>query len=141
MPVKDRQVVKIAFEQQPHQYAKSELKDVILKLNPNNNYIKTNIDKIVTKVAKTYAKPLTLKPEVKPAEVKASPEEVERQKVLNLLQQSLAASQTLSKEISNLKGQIESLQKEVKTLKTEQVTTQKMLVNEQTLLQKRRKLN
>lgn len=70
-----------------------------------------------------------------------SPEEVERQKVLNLLQQSLAASQTLSKEISNLKGQIESLQKEVKTLKTEQVTTQKMLVNEQTLLQKRRKLN
>lgn len=141
MPVKDEQVVKIAFEQQPHQYAKSELKDVILKLNQNNNYIKTNIDKIVTKVAKTYAKPLTLKPEVKPAEVKASPEEVERQKVLNLLQQSLAASQTLSKEISNLKGQIESLQKEVKTLKTEQVTTQKMLVNEQTLLQKRRKLN
>lgn len=141
MPVKDGQVVKIAFEQQPHQYAKSELKDVILKLNQNNNYIKTNIDKIVTKVAKTYAKPLTLKPEVKPAEVKASPEEVERQKVLNLLQQSLAASQTLSKEISNLKGQIESLQKEVKTLKTEQVTTQKMLVNEQTLLQKRRKLN
>ena len=141
MPVKDGQVVKIAFEQRPHQYAKSELKDVILKLNPNNNYIKTNIDKIVTKVAKTYAKPLTLKPEVKPAEVKASPEEVERQKVLNLLQQSLAASQTLSKEISNLIGQIESLQKEVKTLKTEQVTTQKMLVNEQTLLQKRRKLN
>ena len=141
MSVKDGQVVKIAFEQQPHQYAKSELKDVILKLNPNNNYIKTNIDKIVTKVAKIYAKPLTLKPEAKSAEVRVSPEEVERQKVLNLLQQSLAASQTLSKEISNLKGQIESLQKEVKTLKTEQVTTQKMLVNEQTLLQKRRKLN
>lgn len=141
MPVKDGQVVKIAFEQQPHQYAKSELKDVILKLNPNNNYIKTNADKIVAKLAKTYAKPITLKNGAKTAEVKLSPEEVERQKVLNLLQQSLAASQNLSKEISNLKGQIESLQKEVKTLKTEQVTTQKMLVNEQTLLQKRRKLN
>ena len=70
-----------------------------------------------------------------------SPEEVERQKVLNLLQQSVASAQTLSKEISNLKGQVESLQKEIKTLKAEQVTTQKMLVNEQTLLQKRRKLN
>ena len=141
MSVKDGQVVKIAFEQQPHQYAKSELKDVILKLNPNNNYIKTNADKIIAKLAKTYAKPLTLKNGAKTVEVKISPEEVERQKVLNLLQQSLAASQNLSKEISNLKGQIESLQKEVKTLKTEQVTTQKMLVNEQTLLQKRRKLN
>ncbi len=358
MPVKDGQVVKIAFKQQPHQYAKSELKDVILKLNPNNNYIKTNIDKIVTKVAtgigyipemvlsqfpkikadsfislgvacrpaywlqlknlrqyalpfdwlmnykltdvisvlKNYngklfsqfnedknmigkkyryvkdtatgmvamhAFPITTsvekylpefntvfnrrlvrfrtvcsnsenicfvsnrnyslsdlitfgeqlhqlyqnlqivyinvcnqktKTEIKRYNINKyftiyniiaddvnergatkeinpqfwlgneylwnsicnnftltglqvtgntviSPEEVERQKVLNLLQQSLAASQTLSKEISNLKGQIESLQKEVKTLKTEQVTTQKMLVNEQTLLQKRRKLN
>ena len=358
MPVKDGQVVKIAFEQQPHQYAKSELKDVILKLNPNNNYIKTNIDKIVTKVATSigyipemvlsqfpkikadsfislgaacrpaywlqlknlrqyalpfdwlmnykltdvisvlknyngklfsqfnedknmigkkyryvkdtatgmvamHAFPITTsvekylpefntvfnrrlvrfrtvcsnsenicfvsnrnyslsdlitfgeqlhqlyqnlqivyinvcnqktKTEIKRYNINKyftiyniiaddvnergatkeinpqfwlgneylwnsicnnftltglqvtgntviSPEEVERQKVLNLLQQSLAASQTLSKEISNLKGQIESLQKEVKTLKTEQVTTQKMLVNEQTLLQKRRKLN
>jgi hypothetical protein len=141
MPVKDGQVVKVDFEQQPHQYSKSELKDVILKLNPNNNYIKNNIDKIVAKLAKTYAKPVVSKPKVQAPEVKGSPEEVERQKVLNLLQQSLSVSQNLSKEISNLKGQIESLQKEVKTLKTEQVTTQKMLVNEQTLLQKRRKLN
>ena len=50
------------------------------------------------------------------------------------------AFQTLSKEIIGLKGLVESLQNEIKTLKNEQITTQKMLVNEKTLLQKRRRL-
>lgn len=50
------------------------------------------------------------------------------------------AFQALSKELIGLKGIVESLQKEIKTLKNEQVITQKMLVNEKTLLQKKRRL-
>ena len=61
MPVKDGQVVKVEVIQQYHQYSKDELKDVILKLNPNSEYIKDNIAELVRKIyqkinKKTYKK-------------------------------------------------------------------------------------
>ena len=52
MPVKDGQVVKVDVVQQYHQYDKDELKDVILKLNPNSEYIKENIKKLTNKIYK-----------------------------------------------------------------------------------------
>ena len=50
MPVKDGQEITVEFEQQPHPYTSDELKDLILKLNPNSDYITQNIDKIVNYV-------------------------------------------------------------------------------------------
>lgn len=47
----------------------------------------------------------------------------------------------LKNTIDALKNTTETLQKELKALRNEQLTTQKMLVNEKTLLQKKRKLN
>ena len=52
MPVKDGQIVKVEVVQQYHQYSKDELKDVILKLNPNSEYIKENIEKLTNKIYK-----------------------------------------------------------------------------------------
>lgn len=52
MPVKDGQVVKVEVVQQYHQYSKDELKDVILKLNPNSDYIRENINKLTDKIYK-----------------------------------------------------------------------------------------
>ena len=46
------QVVKVDVVQQYHQYDKDELKDVILKLNPNSDYIKENIEKLTNKIYK-----------------------------------------------------------------------------------------
>ena len=46
MSVKDGQQITVEFEQQPHPYTIDELKDTILKLNPNSAYIAKNIDKI-----------------------------------------------------------------------------------------------
>ena len=137
MPVKNGQNITVEIKQQPHQYSVSELKDVILKLNPNNNYIKSDIAKIVAEAAKTYKQPH--KPKAV-AEVKPSAEEQARQQMLALLQQSLNAVQAANKEISSLKATVNLLQKELAAIKIEQVNTQKMLVDEQTLLQKRRKL-
>lgn len=137
MPVKDGQNITVEIKQQPHQYSVSELKDVILKLNPNNNYIKSDIAKIVAEAAKTYKQPR--KPKAV-AEIKPSAEEQARQQMLALLKQSLSAVQAANKEISSLKATVNLLQKELAAIKIEQVNTQKMLVDEQTLLQKRRKL-
>ena len=58
MPVKDGQVVTVEVVQQYHQYAKDELKDVILKLNPNSDYIRQNINRLTDKI---YDK-ITVKP-------------------------------------------------------------------------------
>lgn len=58
MPVKDGQVVTVEVVQQYHQYTKDELQDVILKLNPNSDYIKENIEKLTNKI---YDK-ITVKP-------------------------------------------------------------------------------
>ena len=58
-PVKDGQIVKVEVVQQYHQYSKDELKDVILKLNPNSDYIKENREKLTNKIYKkiTFKKP------------------------------------------------------------------------------------
>lgn len=58
MPVKDGQVVTVEVVQQYHQYTKDELKDVILKLNPNSDYIRQNINRLTDKI---YDK-ITVKP-------------------------------------------------------------------------------
>lgn len=66
MPVKDGQVVTVEVVQQYHQYAKDELQDVILKLNPNSDYIRQNIncltDKIYDKITVKPAAPRVKKP-------------------------------------------------------------------------------
>ncbi len=66
MPVKDGQVVTVEIVQQYHQYAKDELQDVILKLNPNSDYIRQNInrltDKIYDKITVKSATPRVKKP-------------------------------------------------------------------------------
>ena len=66
MPVKDGQVVKVEVVQQYHQYDKDELKDVILKLNPNSDYIRQNIkrltDKIYNKITVNPSAPRAKKP-------------------------------------------------------------------------------
>lgn len=68
MPVKDGQVVTVEVVQQYHQYAKDELQDVILKLNPNSDYIRQNInrltDKIYDKITVKPAAPRAKKPKV-----------------------------------------------------------------------------
>ncbi len=51
MPVKDGQQITVEFEQQPHPYTSDELKDIILKLNPNSTYIKQNINKIAEQIS------------------------------------------------------------------------------------------
>ena len=58
MPVKDGQVINIEVAQQYHQYTKDELQDVILKLNPNSDYIRRNINRLTDKI---YDK-ITVKP-------------------------------------------------------------------------------
>ena len=47
MPVKDGQEIMLEFEQQYHQYSRSELKSVILKLYANTKFVKDNIEAIV----------------------------------------------------------------------------------------------
>ena len=54
VPVKDGQEIKLEIEQQYHEYTESELKDVILKLNQNSEYIKENIDIISEKFKKIF---------------------------------------------------------------------------------------
>ena len=58
MPVKDGQVVTVEVVQQYHQYTKDELQDMILKLNPNSDYIRQNINRLTDKI---YDK-ITVKP-------------------------------------------------------------------------------
>ena len=43
MPVRDGQSIVVEIELQPHQYSKEELENIILKLFPNNEYIKQNM--------------------------------------------------------------------------------------------------
>lgn len=66
MPVKDGQVINIEVAQQYHQYTKDELKDIILKLSPNSDYIRQNInlltDKIYDKITVKPAAPRVKKP-------------------------------------------------------------------------------
>ncbi len=50
MPVKDGQVVTVEVAQQYYQYTKDELKDIILKLNPNSDYVKSKINKLTDKI-------------------------------------------------------------------------------------------
>lgn len=59
MPVKDGQVVKVEVVQQYHQYSKEELKNVILKLNPNSDYINVNINKLTKKIYKKITVKMT----------------------------------------------------------------------------------
>lgn len=61
MPVKDGQVVKVEVVQQYHQYSKGELKDVILKLNPNSDYIRENIKKFSKKIHRKITEEKTSK--------------------------------------------------------------------------------
>lgn len=46
MSVKDGQEIIVEVEQQYHQYTEEELKDIIIKLNPSNDYIAKNLNKL-----------------------------------------------------------------------------------------------
>ena len=52
MPVKDGQEVELEIEQAYHKYTKTELKNLLLKLNANSNYVIQNIDKLTDAVYK-----------------------------------------------------------------------------------------
>ena len=47
MPVKDGDILRVDVKQTPHKYIKEELKDTILKLNPDNSYIKDNCSEMI----------------------------------------------------------------------------------------------
>ena len=51
IPVKDGDILRVEVKQVPHKYRKEELKDTILKLNPDNSYIKDNLSKIIKMLA------------------------------------------------------------------------------------------
>ncbi|MGN1091244.1 MAG: hypothetical protein ACI4RJ_01970, partial [Alphaproteobacteria bacterium] len=53
MPVKDGQEITLEIKQQPHQYLEEELRDLIFKLYPNNEYIKDDIKVMVDKIQQT----------------------------------------------------------------------------------------
>ena len=52
MPVKDGQEITLEIEQQYHQYTENELKDLLIKLNPDSDYIYNNIEAIITELKK-----------------------------------------------------------------------------------------
>ena len=54
MPVKDGQEIVLEIEQQCHKYTENELKNVILKVNSNNNYIQDNIHGIIKDLEKYF---------------------------------------------------------------------------------------
>ena len=91
MPVKDGQVVTVEIVQQYHQYAKDELQDVILKLNPNSDYIRQNIKRLTDKI---YNK-ITVKPSTPQAK-----------------KPKAASNQELLASISALNARIERLEQE-----------------------------
>ena len=97
-PVKDGQVVKVEVAQQYHQYSKDELKDVILKLNPNSDYINEHINKLTTKIYNKI---------------------VNHESILSLLKNKLTLSkykpisnQELLKSISRLNARLDKLERE-----------------------------
>lgn len=47
MPVKDGQKIALEVEQQYHEYVDYELKNLIMELNPDNDYISKNIDSVI----------------------------------------------------------------------------------------------
>ena len=52
MPVKDGQEVQLEIEQAYHKYTKTELKNLLLKLNASSHYVVQNIDKLTDAVYK-----------------------------------------------------------------------------------------
>ena len=98
MPVKDGQIVKVEVVQQYHQYSKDELKDVILKLNQNSDYINEHINKLTTKIYNKI---------------------VNHESILSLLKNKLTLSkykpisnQELLKSISRLNARLDKLERE-----------------------------
>lgn len=61
MPVRDGQSIVVEIELQPHQYSKEELENIILKLFPNNEYIKQNMIHFLKHCA-AFIKPTVKKP-------------------------------------------------------------------------------
>ena len=51
MPVKDGQKITVEVEQTLHPYTREELKETILKMYPNSEYIQKKIDKILKKMS------------------------------------------------------------------------------------------
>ncbi len=52
MPVKDGQEITLEVEQQYHQYTEDELRNILLKLNYNSEYVVLNIDEIIKELRK-----------------------------------------------------------------------------------------
>ena len=52
MPVKNGQEIVVELKQQPHPYTKEKLKQLILKLYPNSDFIQQNLNNIA-KIALT----------------------------------------------------------------------------------------
>ena len=54
MPVKDGQQITVEVEQKYHNYTEDELKDLILKLNLSSEYIRNNIDSVMSELEKQF---------------------------------------------------------------------------------------
>lgn len=113
MTVKDGQIVKVNVVQQYHQYSKDELKDVILKLNPNSDYIKKHINKLTNKIYNKIVK---------------------HESILSLLKNKLTLSkykpisnQELLKSISRLNTRFEQLEQENRLYQAQIIETIKDL--------------
>lgn len=51
MPVKNGQEITLEVEQQYHQYTKDKLKDIIIRLNADDDHIKENVEEILTLIS------------------------------------------------------------------------------------------
>ncbi len=121
MPVKDGQVINVEVVQQYHQYGKDELKDVILKLNPNSEYIKENIDKLTDKIYKKITiKNTTIQKQIKLWQDKFSFTH-KIAPVMDLMQKNQAQTLRMLQEIqaknTNLENKNSELKKEIEVLK------------------------
>ena len=149
MPVKNGQIVKVDVVQKYHQYTKDELKDVILKLNPNSDYIKENIDKITDRIYKKIFKNQTpyvpfvmrLKSEFQ-AKLKLLQNKFSfahkiaplTDLILQNQKQTLQALQEIKTKNAALENQNKELKKEIDILKN--TVNQKLVVMEENLAHK-----
>ncbi|MBP3686953.1 MAG: glycosyltransferase [Alphaproteobacteria bacterium] len=110
MPVKDGQIVTVEVIQKYHQYSKTELKEVILKLNPASDYIKSHIKKVTKKIYRKITNKSGFVNKIKRLKNKFSFAH-KTSPVLDLIRQNQATLQQLQTQNNELKKEIEVLKK------------------------------
>lgn len=110
IPVKDGQIVTVEVIQKYHQYSKTELKEVILKLNPASDYIKSHIKKVTKKIYRKITNKSGFLNKIKRLKNKFSFAH-KTSPVLDLIRQNQATLQQLQTQNNELKKEIEVLKK------------------------------